>query len=64
MPYRYAPRRPVADLRQADGNGADVVEAPPADNVDEAPESAQDVLEESLEAPPKPRKRRTRKASA
>lgn len=62
MPYRYSPRKPVADLRQADGNGDATVEAPPADNVDEAPEDVQDVLTESVE--PKPRKRRTRKPAA
>lgn len=66
MPYRYHPPTPakVADLRQA-ADGAEVV-APPADNVDEAPEAAQEVLEESLEAPkPAPRKRgRPKKSDA
>ena len=68
MPYRYSPPKPqrIADLRQAAGNGDDdaAVEAPPADDVAEAPEAAQDVLTESLEEPPQPRKRRARKSQA
>lgn len=63
MPYRYAARPPkVADLRQASDTADDgaEVEAPPADNVAEAPESAQEVLEESLE-PPKRKRGRPRK---
>ena len=60
MPYRYAPKPPqVADLRQSTATNEDAaVEPPPADDVAEAPEAAQEVLEESLETPPEPVKRK------
>jgi hypothetical protein len=60
MPYRYSPKPPqVADLRQSTATNEDAaVEPPPAETVAEAPESAQDVLDESLEEPPEPPKRK------
>lgn len=64
MPYRYHPPTParIADLRQASATSADDAEvvAPPADNVAEAPEAAQDVLEDSLEAPEPVKRKRGR----
>lgn len=64
MPYRYSPPKParIADLRQASETLTDDAEvvAPPADNVAEAPEAAQDVLEDSLEAPEPVKRKRGR----
>ena len=62
MPYRYAPKPPqVADLRQSTATNEDAaVEPPPADDVAEAPEAAQEVLEDSLEEPEPPKRKRGR----